>query len=495
MTLAISFTKKPFVKDADTAVVGVCVDNKLSDEAETLDKQLGGVISAFLARQKKFTGKKNQLLSVTLPADAPYIRVLVYGCGKDDELKPLDFEKLGEKLMGAYGSSGTETSVLFCDNAEAAASIALGVKSKTYKYEKFKTKKEDEPEIDLQKLEIVCAKAPEALKIYDRYVCAEEGVMLAKDLINEPANHLYPESYAERIKDELKPLGIEVEIIDDKKMKKLGFHAHLAVGQGAAYPPRVVVMRWNGGKAKEAPVGLVGKGVTFDTGGLNLKPTGSIENMKCDMGGSATVVGVMKTLALRKAKVNAVGVVGLVENAISDRSYKPSDIINSMAGKTIEVLNTDAEGRLVLIDSLTYIQRTYKPQFVVNLATLTGAIIVALSPEFCGVFANDDELWGRLNAASEKTGEKLWRMPLHEVFRKDVENPIADLQNMGKMGRWGGACTAASFLEHFIEEGTKWAHMDIAGVAIKTMGKTFAPQQANGFGIKLLDRMIEEHYE
>jgi len=277
----------------------------------------------------------------------------------------------------------------------------------------------------------------------------------ARDLVNEPPNSIYPASYAKLIKKQLAPMGVEVEILNETKMKKLGFGALLSVGQGSARESQTVIMRWNGNKtAKKAPIAFVGKGVTFDTGGISLKPGPDMDLMKMDMGGSATVVGTMKALAGRKAKVNAIGIVGLVENMPSSNAYRPGDIITSHAGKTIEILNTDAEGRLVLADILTYVQAKYKPEVIVDLATLTGAIMVALGFEYCGTFANDNDLWKQIENASQNTGEKFWRMPLDEAYRKEMESDIADLRNLGKTG-YGGACSAAGFLEHFINEGVK----------------------------------------
>ncbi len=293
----------------------------------------------------------------------------------------------------------------------------------------------------------------------------------------------------------MKPLGVEVEIFDEKKMLKMGMGAIMAVGQGSERQPRMVIMRWNGNpKKKTVPIAFVGKGVTFDTGGISIKPAAGMDEMKMDMGGSAAVVGLMKTLAARNAKINVVGVVGLAENMPSGNAYRPGDILTSYAGKTIEVLNTDAEGRLVLADCLTYVQRTYKPATVIDLATLTGAILVALGHEYCGTFATNDDLWGQLEKSSAASGEKLWRMPLDPVWHKEVESNVADVQNTGK-GRNAGSCTAAEFLHHFIEEGTQWAHLDIAGTAWRTSDQPTVPKFGSGFGVRLLNTLVAEHYE
>ena len=302
---------------------------------------------------------------------------------------------------------------------------------------------------------------------------------------------LYPDHYAELIKKELTPLGVKVEILDDKKMEKLGMGAILAVGMGSARPPRMVIMHWNGADKKdEKPLGFVGKGVTFDTGGISLKPGASMDEMKTDMGGSAAVVGLMKSLALQKINKNVVGIVGLAENMPSDRAYRPGDIVKSYKGKHIEVLNTDAEGRLVLVDCLTYIQEKFDPVSIVDLATLTGAIMVALGYEYTGAFVNDDTLWAGLEASAKATGEKAWRMPLDETYRKDVESDIASVRNLAKTERWGGACTAAAFLQHFIDEGRIWAHLDIAGTSLVKADTDLCCKGGTGVGVRLLENYV-----
>ena len=280
-------------------------------------------------------------------------------------------------------------------------------------------------------------------------------------------------------------------------MLKMGMGAIMAVGQGSDRLPRMVIMRWNGagGKSKDGPLGFVGKGVTFDTGGISLKPGANMDEMKMDMGGSAAVVGLMKTLAMRKAKADVVAVVGLAENMPSARAYRPGDIITSYSGKTIEVLNTDAEGRLVLADCLTHIQKEYSPRFVIDLATLTGAIMVALGHEYCGTYANKETLWKQMESASGRTGEKLWRMPLDPEWNKQVKSDVADLQNIGKIARLAGSCTAAAFLQSFIDEGRDWAHMDIAGTAWRKSDQPIVPKHGSGFGVSVLNDLVAAYYE
>jgi leucyl aminopeptidase len=315
---------------------------------------------------------------------------------------------------------------------------------------------------------------------------------MARDLVNEPPNYLLPEPYAKLISEELKSLGVKVEILDKKKMEKLGMGAALGVAQGSDNPPCMVVMTWDGRKKKnksDKPLAYVGKGVTFDTGGISLKPGKGMGDMKMDMGGSAAVVGAMKSLALRKADAYAVGIVGLVENMPSGKAYRPADVLTSLSGKTIEVLNTDAEGRLVLADALTYVQDTYDPKLIVDLATLTGAILVALAHEYAGTFVNNDALWAQMETASTETGEKLWRMPLDKTWNEAVKSPTADIQNLSSIGAYGGSCTAAAFLEYFIDEGRSWAHIDIAGTAWNPKDKPTGPKFGTGFGVRVLDHL------
>jgi leucyl aminopeptidase len=431
--------------------------------------------------------------------------------GAADKLTALECENTGGKLAAALAAAGAEKVVLHIDDdkgfknlgpGDIAAHMALGMQLRHYTYGAFKGKdsqKAAKARKDLNHVTVAVDAVAAAGKLHKRLEAVAAGAHLARDLMNEPPNSLYPASYAARIQKELSGLGVSVEVLDDKKMKTLGMGAALAVGQGSARPPRMVVMRWNGkskkGTKPKNPLAFVGKGVTFDTGGISIKPSASMDEMKMDMGGSAAVVGLMKSLALRKAKIDVVGIVGLAENMPSDRAYRPGDIITSMSGQTIEVLNTDAEGRLVLADALTYIQRTYKPKLVVDLATLTGAIMVALGYEYCGAFVNDDGLWDELSAASRESGEKIWRMPLDEAYRRAMDSRIADLNNLGDAGRYGGACTAAGFLQRFIEGDTKWAHLDIAGTMAWKADKPTVPRGPVGFGVRLLDRFVADHYE
>ncbi len=429
--------------------------------------------------------------------------MVLFGCGKRGEMTPTEAENLGGKLFCALESKKIETVEFYADNdmsncGALTAHIGVGLYLRSYKFELYQSSKSEEEDdnVTLSRAHFVLFDSGVANDLYSVQECVNKGVFLARDLVNEPPNVLYPDSYAKRIKEQLKPLGVDIEILDDKKMRKLGMGAILAVGQGSDNPPRMVVMRWNGDKTStDAPLAFVGKGVTFDTGGISLKPGAGMEDMKMDMGGSAAVVGLMKSLALRKAKVNVVAIVGLVENMPSARAYRPADIITSYSGKTIEVLNTDAEGRLVLADALSYVQKIYKPSLIIDLATLTGAMLVSLGHEYCGTFVTDDALWEQMERAGKASDEKLWRMPLDEVWKKDMEGTMSDTQNMSKSGRWAGSCTAAGFLWHFVEEGTPWAHMDIAGTAWIKSDKDITPKYGTGFGVRVLDRFVAENYE
>jgi leucyl aminopeptidase len=377
--------------------------------------------------------------------------------------------------------------------AEIAANIAFGAQLRSYRFDKYKTKEKPEQKPSLKKLTIGTAEAGAAKKAYDPLEKIGESVNFARDLVSEPANVIYPETLAQEAKS-LADVGVEVKVLGEAEMKKLGMGALLGVGQGSERESKLVVMRWNGASdAKARPVAFVGKGVTFDTGGISIKPAAGMEDMKWDMAGSGAVIGAMRALAARKAKVNAVGVVGLVENMPSGNAQRPGDIVTSMSGQTIEVLNTDAEGRLVLADALWYTQENFKPVAIVDLATLTGAIMVALGQVYAGMFCNDDTLSDRLAAAGKDTGELLWRMPMGSAYDKLIDSPAADMKNIG--GRYGGSITAAQFIQRFIQKGVPWAHLDIAGMAWSDKDTPTTPKGATAFGVRLLDRMVADHYE
>jgi len=363
-----------------------------------------------------------------------------------------------------------------------------GVKLKSYKFEKYLTKKEKK----VIKITVTGKNIPSS-KDRLKFKAIEEGAFYARDLVSEPGNILHPDEYARRI-SLLKKIGLKINVYDEKKLKKLGMNALLGVGQGSIRGSYLVTMEWNGVKNNSKPLAFVGKGVCFDTGGYSLKPAKFMEDMTYDMAGSATVVGLMKNLALRKAKINAVGVVGLVENMVSGNAQRPGDIVKSYSGQTIEILNTDAEGRLVLADALTFTEEKYKPKFIVDLATLTGAIIVSLGSEYAGLFSNDDKLSKQLLDTGDKVEEKLWRMPLHKNFDKLINSKNADMQNINYVGG-AGSTTAAQFLQRFILNKTPWAHLDIAGMAFSKYGGALNSGGATSYGVRLLNKLIEDYYE
>ena len=364
-----------------------------------------------------------------------------------------------------------------------------GLKLKSYEFKRYKSKKDSR----LITINVFGKKNAVSNKDQIKFKAIEEGTFYARDLVSEPGNILHPDEYAKRL-NSLKKFGLKVTIFDQKKLKKLGMHALLGVGQGSVRGSYLVSLEWNGAKNNSRPLAFVGKGVCFDTGGYSLKPARFMEDMTYDMAGSAAVVGLMKNLALRKAKVNAVGVVGLVENMVSGNAQRPGDIVKSYSGKTIEVLNTDAEGRLVLADAITYTEKKYKPKFIIDLATLTGAIIVSLGSEYAGLFSNDDKLSKLISTAGEKVEEKIWRMPLHKNYDKLINSKNADMQNINYIGG-AGSTTAAQFLQRFIINKTPWAHLDIAGMAFSKYGGALNSGGATGFGVRLLNQLIEENYE
>ncbi len=363
-----------------------------------------------------------------------------------------------------------------------------GLKLKSYSFDKYKTKKEKN-----NLFFNVFGKNNISFKDQIKFKSIEEGIFYARDLVSEPGNILHPDEYAKRISS-LKKLGLKINIYDEKKLKKLGMNTLLGVGQGSIRGSYLATMEWKGLKSNTKPLAFVGKGVCFDTGGISLKPAKFMEDMTYDMAGSATVVGLMKSLALRKAKVNAVGVVGLVENMPGGNAQRPGDIVKSYSGKTVEILNTDAEGRLVLADAITYTEKKYKPKFIVDLATLTGAIIVSLGSEYAGLFSNDDKLSKQLIDVGEKTEEKVWRMPLNKNFDKLIDSKNADMQNINYVGG-AGSTTAAQFLQRFILNKTPWAHLDIAGMAFSKYGGALNSGGATGYGVRLLNKLVEDYYE
>ena len=410
------------------------------------------------------------------------------------DIKIYDIENLGAELYSLINYGKSAEYLINCDSLtnkhrDFLSHFLHGLKLKSYEFKKYKSKKE--PRVIT--LSVVGKKnRPSSLNIL-KFKALEEGTFFTRDLVSEPGNVLHPDEYAKRLRS-LSKHGLKVNIYDEKKLKKLGMNALLGVGQGSIRGSYLVTIEWNNGKKNSKPLAFVGKGVCFDTGGYSLKPAKFMEDMTYDMAGSAVVVGLMKSLALRKAKINAVGVVGLVENMVSGNAQRPGDIVKSYSGKTIEILNTDAEGRLVLADALTFTEKKFEPKFIVDLATLTGAIIVSLGSEYAGLFSNDNKLSKQLIDAGEQVEEKLWRMPLHKNFDKLIDSKNADMQNINYVGG-AGSTTAAQFLQRFILNNTPWAHLDIAGMAFSKYGGALNSGGATGYGVRLLNQLIQNNYE
>lgn len=475
----------------------------LSPSARNLDKKTGGALKKAI-QASRFKGEEGQVLEILAPAKLKATRILLMGAGDGKDADARRFQDIGGSAAGRLKASGEKDLFIAADTlkgcsmdaAEMAANTAFGARLANYSFDRYFTKNNDHKKPTLLRVTLACDGAAAARKLYAPLGKVVDGVFMTRNLVSEPANVIYPESLARQCKG-LEKLGVKITILTEKEMTKLGMGALLGVGQGSARGSRVVVMEWNGRRAKKGgpgPVALVGKGVTFDTGGISIKPSGGMEMMKWDMGGSAAVIGAMMALAGRKAKAHVVGIVGLVENMPSSTAQRPGDVVTSMSGQTIEVINTDAEGRLVLCDILHYVQDKYKPQAVVDLATLTGAIITSLGNEYAGLFSNNDALCERLSNAGEAEGEKVWRMPLGKPYDKMINSQIADMKNVGQGGK-AGSITAAQFLARYILNDTPWAHIDIAGTAWNDTAKPTVPKGGAGFGVRLLNRLIADNYE
>ena len=472
--------------------VRVVEEGVLAGAAAALDAAAGGAIGRTLAagRWKGGSGKTLELLA---PGGVAAERIVLVGSGKDAP-DGAAAETLGAAAYAAVKASGATRLALRLDLDPAlAAHAALGVRLAAYRFDRYRTTEKADAKPSIEEVVVEVDDPAAAQAAFGPLSAIGDAMVFARNLVSEPANVLFPEEYARRIEG-LRELGLEVEVLDEAALEAKGFGLLLAVGQGSARASRVVVMRWNGAADPAAPpIAFVGKGVTFDAGGISLKPADGMEDMKWDMGGSAAVVGAMHALAGRKARVNAVGVVGLVENMPDGRAVRPGDVVTSLSGQTVEVINTDAEGRLVLADCLWWTQDTYQPRLMIDLATLTGAIIVAIGNDYGGLFSNDDALSTALQAAGEASGDKLWRMPLPASYEKLIDSPIADMKNIG--GRAGGSITAALFLQRFVRDALPWAHLDIAGAAWRKGGGPTQPDGATGFGVRLLDRLVADAYE
>ena len=443
------------------------------------------------AKLARFKGDAGQSFLLIASEGGKLVRIVLLAVAEGDAG---DYQKAGGEIIAKVQTSGAKHIAIHGANlsAQGAAEAAYGATLRNWRMDKYRTKLAETSKPSVEALTIVGAPA-EAGTLWNRYNAIASGVALTKELVTEPANIIYPESFVERCRH-LSELGVEITVLDDKQMAELGMGALLGVAQGSRRPARLMAMKWDGtGGTQERPVAFVGKGVTFDTGGISIKPAAGMEDMKWDMGGAGAVAGVMKALAGRKAKAHVVGICGLVENMPDGNAQRPGDIVTSMSGQTIEVLNTDAEGRLVLCDALHWAQETYNPEYIVDLATLTGAIIVSLGSEYAGLFTNDDGLADKLTAAGKASGDPLWRFPLSKAYDKMIDSPIADMKNIG--GKGAGSITAAQFLQRFIKDGVKWAHLDIAGTVWADKAGPVWDKGATGFGVRLLDRFVADNFE
>ena len=494
--MKISFSDISVGKSGALAVVvteGATMTGALGD----LDRKTGGAIKRAI-KATDFTGKSGSILDLVTPQGLTVSRLLLMGVGKASAATATTMENLGGDLVGRLERDKETAAAIIVDGVsnarlraeDAAAHVAFGAKLRSYRFDKYKSKKKDDP-VPMKTLSVGTKVAAGARKAYSTFEKIADGMFLTRDLVNEPPNVLFPKEFARRARA-LSKVGVKVEVLGEAQMHKLGMGSLLGVGQGSERESQLVVMRWNGGKPGDKPVAFVGKGVCFDTGGISLKPPAGMEDMKGDMGGAACVTGLMHALAARKAKVNAVGVIGVVENMPDGNAQRPGDIVTSMSGQTIEIINTDAEGRLVLADALHYTEKRFQPKFMIDLATLTGAIMVALGKEYAGLFSNDDLLSKQLAEAGEAENEKVWRMPMGPAYDKAINSQFADMKNTG--GRDGGSITAAQFLLRFVKS-TKWAHLDIAGTAMASPKSSINQSWGSGWGVRLLNRLVADHYE
>jgi leucyl aminopeptidase len=488
---------KPAVPTSGTLVVLVSEDLTLPPAAAALDAATSGFLGRAIEKAA-YKGKRFALLDVLAPIGLDLDRVVLLGLGKPEELEEKDWARLGGALAARLVDAKVAAATVVLERADGiavtaaqSADFGLGIRLRAWSFDHYKTKKKDEDGAEKLAVTLAVADHGSAKKAWNRAGAIADGVHLTRELISEPANVLGTEEFAKRA-GKLEKLGVEVEVLGEKDLKKAGWGALLGVAQGSVRPPRVVIMRWNGGDKDDAPIAFVGKGVVFDSGGISIKPAAGMEDMKGDMGGAAVVTGLLHALASRKAKVNVVGAIGLVENMPDAGAQRPGDIVTSLSGQTIEVINTDAEGRLVLADLLWHVKEEIKPALIVDLATLTGAILVALGKLNAGLFSNSDELSERLAAAGKATGETVWRMPLSADYDKLIDSTWADMKNTG--GRDAGSITAAQFLKRFVGD-VPWAHLDIAGTAMGSPATELNKAWTSGWGVRLLDRLVADHYE
>jgi leucyl aminopeptidase len=451
-------------------------------------------VAAALDRQR-FEGDASSASEHFFDDSGTVRRLLIVGTGTASSLEAA--EKLGGAVAARLLTSGETKAVIDLTglgyDADSAARVALAAVLRAWRYDRYRTTLKDKQKPTLADVTIVGAGAGAEQRYRSRWEPVVEGTSLTRELVTEPANIIYPESFVERVTKSLAGSGVELEVLDKAAMAKLGMGALLGVAQGSVRDPRLLVLRWNGGQKGVQPTAFVGKGVTFDTGGISIKPAAGMEAMKWDMGGAGAVVGAFKALAMRKAKANVVGICGLVENMPGGNAQRPGDVVTTMSGQTVEVINTDAEGRLVLADAIAYVQRNYKPSTIIDLATLTGAILISLGHEWAGLFSNNEELASQLLKVGEESGDKLWRMPMAEPFDRLIDSPIADVKNVGP--REGGSITAAHFIQRFVDEGVRWAHVDMAGMAWSDKSGTTYDKGATGFGVRLLDQYVADVLE
>jgi leucyl aminopeptidase len=497
--MKISFSQ-PALPSSGSLVVTACKGGKLSETAKAVDKAMKGALSRAM-KAARFDGAQGKCLDVFAPAGLKVDRVHLIGLGDAKAFDDLAAQDIGgglyRSLRGDVAAAIAIDTVPRCSllAVDIAANVAFGLRLASYRFDKYRTKEKTEDKPRLKAVTVLCDSCVVARNAFNPLNCIADGVFMTRDLVSEPPNIIYPKTLAAECR-KLSQLGVKVQVLGLKEMTKLGMGALLGVAQGSVQEPQMVIMEWKGassGRKGEGPIAFVGKGVTFDTGGISIKPAAGMWDMKWDMGGAGTVIGLMRSLAGRKAKVHAIGVVGLVENMCDGNAQRPGDIVTSMSGQTIEVLNTDAEGRLVLADALWYTKERFKPQFMIDLATLTGAIVVALGHEHAGLFANNDELAGRLTGAGKAVNELLWRLPLAEVYNKKINSPAADIKNIST-GRDAGSITAAQFIQRFVGD-VPWAHLDIAGTAWSSEDRPTVPKGGTAYGVRLLDRLVADYYE
>ncbi len=492
------------------ALKGVIVLPILSDKALTatgkrLDKETGGALTRAMKNSPRFEAKADQILSVNGFDHNTLTHIILWGVGDVKTYVEKDPQHAGGNLSSVLNGSGFKEVTIIVDDIEKlnkkidlASNMAFGAMLRSYRFDKYKTKQKPEQKPSVERIKFVVSNAAKSTKSYDEMAGLAKGVYLARDLVTEPPNELYAATFIKRVREQIKGLPIKVKVLNEDQMKKLGMNALLAVNQGSDHEPFTLILEYKGlkSKKKSTPLVLVGKGVSFDTGGYCLKPgmgAWPMSDMKFDMGGGAAVVGAMESLARRKAKAHVVGLVGLVENLVDEDAVLPGAVITTMSGQTIEVLNTDAEGRMVLADVLWYAQETYKPKIILDIATLTGAIVMALADQYAGLFSNDDDLTQHILDAGKATNERMWHMPVDACLDKHIDSSISDFANLNSGG--AGASAGALFIKKFIQPGVKWAHLDIAGMAWTKAGSAVCPTGATGFGVRLFDRFVRDVIE